>query len=372
MKKLLTAFLLLPCFAYAQAPKQYPNISGDVLMQIQADRVVSSNKDSVSANNAFVYIQPNIALNFNRNWSAKTQWRSQPNDVLTTRNSQYPERYRTFLSSDRKLFGLNEQMMMVEELKINYENDDMRFFAGKFDPTFGTAWRKSKRIGVFAAQFNEDYNLREKIGAGISALLEETQITFNTFFNDRTGLSSSAIKNRGKASGGPGVAGNTNTPSSYSLSMEGKNFLGIENVFYNLGYRNLAVANNSDGHARETGYVMGFEYLYKIGQETSIIPMVETVMIDNFSGIQGRNANYSTLALIGNYRSWTASTSLVNRDIKKGQSVIDNSSSGRQIQFSIGYKFTDNLTLDVSRANIKEDGQTGSLLGATMSYVYKF
>jgi len=372
MKKLLTAFVLLPCFAYAQAPKQYPNISGDVLTQIQVDRVVSTNKDNVSSTNSFVYVQPNIALNFDRNWSAKTQWRSQPNNVLTTRDPQYPERYRTFLSSDRKLFGLNEQMMLIEELKINYENDDMRFFAGKFDPTFGTAWRKTKRIGVFAAQFNEDYNLREKIGAGVSALLEDSQITFNTFFNDRTALSGSAIKNRGRASGGPGVAGNTNTPSSYSLSMEGKNFLGIENVFYNLGYRNLAVANSGDGHARETGYVMGAEYLYKIGRETSIIPMFEAVAIDNFSGIQGRNARYSTLALIGNYRSWTASTSLVTRDIKSGRSEIDSSASDNQVQFSIGYKFTDNLTLDISRANIKESGKTGSLLGATMSYIYKF
>lgn len=372
MKKLLATFLLLPCFAYAQAPKQYPNISGEILTQIQADRVVSSNKDNVSSNNSFVYIQPDIALNFNRNWSVKTQWRSQPNNVLTTRDSQYPERYRTFLSSDRKLFGLNEQIMLIEELKINYENDDMRFFAGKFDPTFGTAWRKSKRIGVFAAQFNEDYNLREKIGAGVSALLEDSQITLNTFFNDRTALSNSAIKNRGRASGGPGVAGNTNAPSSYSLSMEGKNFLGIENVFYNLGYRNLAVSNSSDGHSRETGYVFGAEYLYKIGRETSLIPMFEAVTIDNFSGIKGRNARYSTLALIGNYRGWTASTSLVARDIKKGQSEIDNSSSGHQVQFSVGYKFTNNLTLDVSRANIKEEGYKGSLLGLTMSYLYKF
>ncbi len=368
MKKLLVLFLLIPCLSYAEAPKQYPNVSGDVLMQFQADRAVSSG-DGIPANNGFVYVQPNISLNFNRNWSAKTEWRSQPNNVLTTRDSEYPERYRTFLGSDRKLINVNQQILLVEELKIHYENDDMRFFAGKFDPTFGTAWRKSKRIGVFAAQFNEDYNLREKLGAGITALLEGSQITFNTFMNDKTGLAGSAMQDRGSQGGSRGIAGNSNMPSSYSLSMEGKNFLGIENVFYNLGYRNLSVAN-LEGRARETGYVFGAEYLYKISRETSLIPLFEAVNIENMTGTSGRNARYSTLALIGNYSSWTASASLVTRSISRTD--YSKSASDRQLQFSVGYKFTDNFTLDISRANIKENGRSGSLIGTTLSYLYKF
>jgi len=368
MKKLLAIFLLFPYALYAEAPKQFPNVTGDVLMQMQADRAISTNKEGVSPNNGFIYIEPNISLNFNRNWSTKTQWRLQPNNVLTTRDSTNPERYRTLFQSDRGLLNVRQEALLVEELKINFENEDMRFFAGKFDPTFGTAWRKSKRIGVFASQFNEDYNLREKLGAGITALLEGSQITFNTFMNDTTGLSNSAINKRGTANGSSKVSGNGGAMSSYSLSMEGKNLFGIENWFYNFGYRSLAVGK-VEGHSREIGRVIGSEYLYKISRDTSVIPLMEVVQIGNFGGETSRNGRYVTLAIIGKYSAWIASASVVTRDINQPQrsDIAD-----RQIQFSIGYKFTDNFTVDISRANVREDGKSGGLIGTTFSYLYKF
>lgn len=368
MRKILAILLLSPSISFAQAPKSYPNVSGDVLVQTQFDRVLSTSKQGVAANNGFFYVEPKVSLNFDKNWSMKTEWRLQPNNVLTTRDSQNPERYRSFLATDRSTTNISEQGLLVEELKVHYENDDMRFQAGKYDPTFGTAWRKSKRIGVFAAQFNEDYNLREKLGASVTALLEGSQISFNSFMNDTTGLSNSMFNKRGEASSNGGIAGNGGFMSSYSLSMEGKNFVGIENWFYNLGYRNLSVDNRPDRY-RETGYVFGSEYLYKLGKETSLIPLFEVVRLSNFGGEDGRDAKYATLALIGKYSGWTASASTVARNISHRNSK---SSSDRQIQFSIGYKFTDNLTLDISRANIKEDGRKGSLIGATMSYLYRF
>lgn len=372
MKSIFKQFFLIffcsSSVVYAAALKQYPYISGDTLVQVQADRVLSSEKSDVPGNNGFVYVQQNMALNFNKNWSAKTQLRLQPNNVLTTRDQNNPERYRTFLSSNRG-FGLSDTGILLEEIKVNYENDDVRVFAGKFDPTFGTAWRKTKRIGVFASQLTEDYNLREKIGAGVTALLENSSITFNSFLNDTTGLGRSMINDRGAAKKNSGVAGSNRNLSSYSFSMEGEDFLTIDNWYYNFGYRSLAVGN-VDGKAREQGYVVGSEYLYKIGRNTSIIPFVEFVKINNFSGQRNRDAKYATLALIGNYSSWTASASLITRklkDIQAGTKYYD-----RQMQFSIGYKITDNVTVDVSRADIKENGYDGAMFGGNVTYFYKF
>ncbi len=368
MRKILAILLLCPVISLAQSPKIYPNVSGDVLVQTQFDRIISTTQKGVTANNGFFYVEPKISVNFDKNWSMRTEWRLQPNNVLTTRDRENPERYRTFLATDRSFLNVREQGLLIEELKVHYENDDMRFQAGKFDPTFGTAWRKSKRIGVFAAQFNEDYNLREKLGASVSALLEGSQISFSSFMNDYTGLSNSMFNKRGDASSNGGIAGNGGFMSSYSLSMEGRNFVGIENWFYNFGYRNLSAENRPD-RFRETGFVLGSEYLYKLGKETSVIPLFEMVSISNFGGDDGRDAKYATLAVIGKYSGWTASASTVTRNINHR---TKKASSDRQIQFSIGYKFTDNLTLDISRANIKEDGKKGSLIGATMSYLYRF
>lgn len=363
-----SAIFLIATAAYAE-PKEFPNISGNVLFQFQADRVTTTSKSGVSPNNAFVYIEPNMSLNFNKNWSIKTDWRIQPNDVLTTRNQTNPERYRTFLQDNRGL-KVKDEGLIVEELTIDFENEDMKFFAGKFDPTFGTAYKKAKRIGVFTSQFTEDYNLREKIGVGVTALLENSDVTLNTFFNDTTGLSSSALNNRGRAARSDGSAGNTGTLSSYSVAVNGTDFLEIEDWFYNIGYRSLSV-DKMDDRSAEKGYVIGSEYLYHYTNNTSIIPFFEGVKINNFGGIQGRDATYTTIALIGKYRSWIASISKLNRNIKQSQAGAT-SASGSQLQLSVGYKFTNNITLDFTRSNMKEDGNTAVLFGALLSYVYQF
>jgi len=351
------------------AKEKFPYLQGKILYQFEFDRVLSTKKKGVSPNNSFAYIEPDISLNINQNWSLKTQWRLQPNDVITTRDRTNPERYRTFLSNDRGM-NFDEMGLLVEELKIHFQNDDIKLFAGKFDPTFGTAHRKTKRIGVFTSQFTEDYNLREKIGGGAIALLEKSQIQFNTFFNDNTSLSRSAINDRSRARRNDGLAGNTGTVSSYSISMEGEDLFGVKNLFYNLGFRSLGVDKNQN-RKRENGYVVGAEYLYKIGKESSIIPFAEFVNLSNMSGIKGRKAQYSTLALIGNYRNWNSSLSFVSRAIDKN-SFYDRYTFDRQLQLSVGYKFTNNITVDVSRAEIREQAKKGSLLGLMVSYLYKF
>jgi hypothetical protein len=266
--------------------------------------------------------------------------------------------------------NFDETALLVEELKVNFENSDFSFFAGKFDPEFGTAHRREKRIGVFASQFLEDYNLREKIGAGIVAKLENSKITASSFFNDNTGLSRSAISDRGRAPREDGLAGNNSTLSSYAISMEGENFFGFDGWFYNLGYRNLSVSN-IDGRETEKGYVFGSEYLYEIGMNTALIPFFEVTKINNFTGEKNRDALYTTLALIGRYSSWSASASFVTRNIDQPNNSLSDISD-KQFEISIGYKFNDNLTLDVSRAEIEEDNRSGTIVGANLSYLYKF
>ncbi len=368
MKKLLLVFISFVGFIdSAFSASQYPNVTGSVLLQVEADRVLSSTTQGVSPNNTYFYSEPKMSINLNRNWSVKTEWRLQQNNVLTTRDQERPERYRTFFSQDRGV-GFSQSALLIEQLKANYQNEDMEFSIGKFDPTFGTAHNKGKRIGVFTSQFTEDYNLREKIGASLTALLESSKFTINSFVNDTTALSKSALNNRGKATSSKSIAGNGGIFSSYSMSLEGHDPFGIKNWNYNIGYRNLGVGNMPQT-ARESAYVLGSEYLFKAGDSTYLIPFVEIVKIKNFTGTSGRNATYTTVAGIVRYSSWTASISQLKRDITTVNGV---GSNGRHMQVSAGYKFTDNFTIDVSRSSVREDGNKGSLFGVMMSYMYKF
>lgn len=374
MKKYLSVFLSVFAVSsfdvLAEGSQQYPNISGQTLFQFKADRLLSTNESGVSPNNGFANIESNFSLNFNKNWSAKTLWKLNPSNDYTTRNSTNPERTRSFLASNRGFDPQNTQLL-VEELKAQYEDEDMRFFIGKFDPSYGTAYKNNKRIGVFSQDITKDYELREKLGAGVSALLEAGELTFNTFFNDTTGLSG-AINGRQTESRNDGLAGNTGTFSSYSATFQGDKFFGYENWFYNLGYRNLGVnqGNSTYNRGREVGYLIGSEYLYKIGSNTSIIPFFEATKIDNFTGERGRNANYATLALIAKYSGWTASVSQIYRRISQNQRTEN--IHDHQTQISLGYKFMNNFSIDVSRATATESNTSLSLFGVMLSYVYNY
>lgn len=356
--------------SFAAGSQQYPNVSGQTLFQFKTDRVLSTTTSGVSPNNAYMNIESNFSLNMNKNWSAKTLWKLNPSDVYTTRDPVNPERTRTFLSDNRGFHPMDTGLL-IEELKAQYEDEDMRFFIGKFNPSFGTAYKNNKRIGVFSQDITKDYELREKLGGGVTALLEGGELSINTFFNDTTGLSG-AINGRNTESKNNGLAGNTGTLSSYSLSFQGDKFFGRENWFYNLGYRSLGVNQGNVGteRARETGYVFGSEYLYKVGSNTSVIPFVELSRLNNFTGERGRNANYLTLALIGKYSGWTASVSQIYRRINQNQRTSN--IRDHQTQISLGYKFMNNFAIDVSRASIKESNSSASLFGVMFSYVYTY
>ncbi len=374
MKKiflLLTIFTSELCFeAFAQESKteKYPNVTGQILFESRNDHVISTNKQGVEANNAFINIEPDFSLNINEHWSAKTGLRILP---VSDRKYDYPERSRTFLGDGR---GLNQDDtgVVIEELKVNFENEDMKFFAGKFNPTFGTMYRRTKRIGLFVTDITEEYELREKIGLGVAALLEDSEITLNGFFNDTTGLSGSGINNRKREDRNDGLAGNTQTLSSYSITMEGEKLFGVHDLFYNIGYRSLGVDKIQD-NARESAYTINVEYLKKLGKDTSLIPLIEIVKIKNFTGRENRNAEYMTLSLMAKYSGWNASVASVYRNIDNNYAQANRDKSrDNLLQLSVGYKFTNNIAIDVSRASLKEDGHKGSLIGVIVSYLYKF
>jgi len=359
----LIILTLLNCNVFAKDNQQYPNISGNALFEARVDRADSANTSDVKSINGLINIDADFSLNINKNWSVITDWRikqvkgKNPND-------NNPERYRTILFNR----GLNveDEGLVVEQLKGQFENDDARFFFGKFNPAFGSAFRKEKRIGIFTTDFTKDYELREKIGAGFTALLQDSEIEFSLFSNDKTTLNESAIQKRDNLNNSDDLAGDK---SSYSVAIKGKDLFAVNNLTYNFGYRNLAVRNIA-GRSDEVGIVGGLEYLLPIRSEISFIPFIEISHINNLSGEKNRDALYSTVAIVSKYKSWTASISSIGRDIKQQNNISSNKDS--QIQYSLGYKFDNNIILDATRARIKENGYNANLTGVNLSYSYNF
>jgi hypothetical protein len=353
-----------------KSSSKYPYLSGDAFFQLKADRLLSDKDSGYKANNLFANIESNFSLNFSKNWSAKTLWKISPDSIYTTRDENFPERTRTFLSKDRGV-QFSDTSLLIEELKMQYEDGDMKVFFGKYNPTYGTAHKNEKRIGVFSLDITKDYQIREKLGVGITALLESGDLSINSFFNDTTSLSGS-INGRNKEDSKNGLAGNTNSLSSYTITFEGGDLFGVKDLFYNVGYRSLSVSQGNAilARERETGYVVGAEYSYKLGYNSSLIPMFEWSKISNFTGEKNRDANHLIAALIAKYSGWNISFSHIIRDIDQKQRNYN--LNDKQTQISVGYKFVNNISIDVSRASMKENNQTFGLFGLLISYDYIF
>ena len=59
---------------------------------------------------------------------------------------------------------LEDHGLYAEELFVNYETGHFAGYAGKFNPSFGTAWDLAP--GIFGTDLAEDYEITERIGLG--------------------------------------------------------------------------------------------------------------------------------------------------------------------------------------------------------------
>ena len=370
MKKNFLVFSLVFCALFAsveaKAKEGKIDIDGEVYMEARAAFVKDKSEANSYHNNVVGNVEPKFSFNFSDTWSLKTQWKLSP--------IQDRKAYNYYIGSVFAADDYNENLgdygLVVEELKGNYKNEDMNVFFGKFNASFGEAWKKNRRIGVFTTDFTEDYELREKLGAGVSALVEETDtvITFNLFFNDTTALSNSAINKRGRNKSSNNIAGNNNNLSSYSITASGNSFWSIENLHYNFGYSDLDVDSGA-GFSNQKGYLAGLEYKIPLNGQISLSPFFEIAKINNFNGIAGKNILYTTAALKLNYSNWQLGVSNVTRDISGSGASNYNDS---QMQYFVGYKFKKGISLDVSHMDIKESGKKAKIVGVATSYTYKF
>lgn len=378
LRKLFLSTILAICaLSSASNAKQYPRFNGEILTEMRVDSIFENdNNQDIEKVSGYFNFETKSSLNFNENWSLKNSFNLIP---VYRRQYIYPERSRFILGVDRgndRGINIDDSALIAEEIKIAFENEDLKFAAGKINPTFATLYRRNKRIGFFVTDVTEDYELRERIGLSISTLLEDSEITLNSFFNDASPLSNSGINYRKKARSDDGIAGNTNSLSSYSLTMEGRDFIGIRNLFYNIGYRSLGVKKSPSPSlktAREVGYTLNLEYLYQVTENTYLIPIIEAVKIDNFTGLDDRDAMYITTSIVAKYSGWNASASYIARNIKGNYPQAPVKESDDSIlQLNIGYKFQNNIAIDVSRAKIKEDDKEATLFGVIVSYLYEF
>ena len=332
----------------------FPKFEGYLLSELYSDTYTKS-KEKVqkgeSITNTYLHLESLMRLRFTEGFFAETKWYLEPvNDRLYTGDfyAANPD-YIVGNSLNSDFYGKDNHVkrrfqswsygLGIETLNVGYKNHNLAVAVGKINPTFGTAFDKSRFSGIYGVSLAEEYELTEKFGGYISAILPFGNITFNTFFDDTTELSNTMFRHRGrdKSKGG---AGNTEKLDNFSITFDGK----FEKLSVNAGFRYLAT--DLDGEKAEKGYVLGAEYLIELPYEVNILPFAEFAYFENFDGMKNRDVSYLTTFLpivVENWHFIASNTSKFDRE--KGYK----SYTSNLTQLSVGYKFDFGLMFDVAR-----------------------
>lgn len=334
--------------------ESFPKFEGYLLNEFYVDSFTNSSEkvqQGENRANAYFSFESLMRLRITEGFFAETKWFLSPvNDRMYTGDTYAGNPgyiVGNALNSDfygkenhvKRRFQSWSYGLGVETLNVGYRNKNLAVGLGKINPTFGNAFDKSRFSGIYGVSMPEEYELTEKIGGYVAALLPFGNITFNAFFDDTTGLSNTMFRSRGrdKSDGG---AGNTEKLNNFSITFDGK----FDNLSVNVGFRYLDV--DLDKEKPEKGFVAGLEYLFELPYDVNFLPFVEIAYLDNYDGMKSRNVTYFTTFLPVIFENWHF---IFSNTTKFDDEKSYHSYTSHLTQLSLGYKFDFGLMIDVAR-----------------------
>ena len=328
--------------------ESFPHISGELSVEIENDWTYQSDDPSAEINDLYptVILGTNVA--FTKELSLNFEATLEPVEDAT---------------SDRAFEDLGGYLNIIT---LNYDNETLSAYGGKFTPNFGIAWDIAP--GIFGTNLNEDYELAEMVGFGGGFHFEAAgvhSLSASTFFQDTSFLSNSVGTKRGPLKLSDGGAGNTEDFSSFVVALDGE-FQHLAGFRYHIGFSSLGAGE--DGNDRQLGYAIGGEYAFNVGESVTISPMAEYVYFNNYGGIGDDTAKYFTGGLALNYDNWVASTTYQLRDTE----ISGASTDDYVFDLTVGYVFDMGLGVAAAWRRAEESNVDSEGLGLLLSYAIEF
>jgi hypothetical protein len=256
----------------AQSQDANSPFSAEFSVELQTDFTVDSSAPGGEINNTFATIEGALSFAFTS--------RTSINSTLVFEQITAP-------TSDS---FLEDHGLYAEELYFAHDFGAAQVVLGKFNPAFGLAWDAAP--GIYGVDFAEDYQLTEKLGAGLvipfAAGQGEHALSLSFFNADRSILSESLGENRGRTNRSDGGVSNTSAPESVAISLTGA----FGATGYNLGLQSQArgVGDAED----QTGIVGGLSHEFATGS-LPVKLLAELAYFDHFDG----TADSATFATFG-------------------------------------------------------------------------
>ena len=261
--------------------------------------------------------------------------------------------------------------LFVEVLTVNWENDRFGVYAGKFGPNFSMAYDAA--AGLYGTDITgDDIELAEFLGAGGSINLGEgalgaTALSASVFTADTTFLSESFITNRGRTRQAAGEPGNTESPESFALALDGEAVPGADGLVYHIGYAHLG----AEGAPSEHRFAVAGAWTFESDNGFAWTPLVEYVRFENAGGNGAESRNYLTLSLGVEHGPWNAGLAYTGKDVNI-QGAANGDTYDDQIGVSVGYAFENGIGLDVGYKHNRTAGIGTHTVGALLTYGIEF
>lgn len=222
----------------------------------------------------------------------------------------------------------------------------VHLYAGKIHPRFGIGWYYTP--GLYGTDFDSDYELLDKIGAGMRLdirALGRHRLTVETFHTDTSFLQYSLIPGTfrtGLVTLADGGAGNTGTFESFAVALSGEKIPGLPGFSYQVGW---AKQKGAPTDARdEYSWSVAGVWQFPLWENVTLEPVFEWVSVTGQGGFD-RNANYLTAAATLRFGSWAGAVHTTQRivnDFSLGQSRTD-SLFGFALAYDFGSAWKDKL-----------------------------
>lgn len=236
--------------------------------------------------------------------------------------------------------------LYVDSIGLSFDFGSTVVSVGKFAPAFGIAWDAAP--GFYGANFAEDYELSEMLGATASFELGAGALTASLFFADDTSLSRSLGTDRGRNTATAGGVGNTGKLDNIALQYD------LENAATTYSVSASLLSASAGDVTDQTG--LAFGVVHALNDNVELIAEVAT--FDGFGGIDDR-ATYATIGAAYTLDNWTFAASYTGRDVR---------SSGTDHLASLGadYTFANDITISTGLGFAKEGGENSTLFGVSV------
>ncbi|MBY8976870.1 hypothetical protein KHP62_13710 [Rhodobacteraceae bacterium NNCM2] len=327
--------------AREELPDSFPRFSYGIAIELEDDYTFSATDSAAEFNNLYPTVEGEFALEF---WEGTGFFSTVVLEQVVD-------------PTDDSAF--QDVGLYAEELYAAATFDALEVKGGKFDPAFGAAFDTAP--GVFGTTFAEDYELTEMIGGNLSygfeAMGGEHAVSGAFFFADRTVLSNSAFKNRGRVHLDDGGPANTSAPKSFAIALEGA----FDALAYNAGVNYLAAGEGTPND--QTGFVLGAEYGgIQVGPGDLAI-LGETAYLVNAEG-EDADAFYLTTGVAYGIDDFTLSAVYGLREFNEGGSTDQLATT------SIEYEITDGLVAALGYSYTREENENAHTVGILLAYEF--